>query len=89
MDQKAGAFKARLAQLGIKQSMNRPGKVTDNAFIESFFNSMKAETYHGIRYQRDREIRAVLKRYLPFYNGARLHSSLNYVSPATFEQLSS
>jgi transposase InsO family protein len=81
-------FKARLAQLGITQSMNRPGKVTDNAFIESFFNSMKAEAYHGVRYQRDREIRAALKKYLPFYNGARLHSSLNYVSPATFEQLS-
>jgi putative transposase len=84
----AGAFKARLAQLGIRQSMNRPDKVTDNAFIESFFNSMKAEVYHGVRYQRDREIRAALKKYLPFYNGARLHSSLNYVSPATFEQLS-
>jgi len=83
----AGAFKARLAQLGITQSMNRPGKVTDNAFIESFFNSMKSEIYHGLRYQRDREIKAVLRQYLPFYNGARLHSSLNYVSPATFEQL--
>ena len=33
----AGAFKERLAQLGITQSMNRPGKVTDNAYIESFF----------------------------------------------------
>jgi transposase InsO family protein len=84
----AHLFKARLARLGITQSMNRPGKVTDNAFIESFFNSMKAETYHGVRYQRDREIRTALRKYLPFYNGARLHSSLNYVSPATFEQLS-
>jgi transposase InsO family protein len=81
------AFKARLAALGITQSMNRPGKVTDNAFIESFFHSMKSEVYHGIRYQRDQDIRAVLKSYLPFYNSARLHSSLDYVSPATFEQL--
>jgi transposase InsO family protein len=84
----AHLFKARLAQLGIKQSMNRPGKVTDNAFIESFFNSMKADVYHGLRYHRDRDMHAALRSYLPFYNGARLHSSLNYVSPATFEQLS-
>jgi transposase InsO family protein len=28
----------------------------------------------------------VLKRYLPFYNRARLHSSLDYVSPATYER---
>jgi transposase InsO family protein len=81
------AFKARLSQLGITQSMNRPGKVTDNAFIESFFHSMKSEVYHGLRYQKDDDIRAALKSYLPFYNSARLHSSLNYVPPATFEQL--
>ncbi len=37
----ANAFRARLAQLRITQSMNRPGKVTDNAFMESFFHSMK------------------------------------------------
>ncbi len=81
------AFKARLSELGITQSMNRPGKVTDNAFIESFFHSMKSEMYHGLRYQRDHDNQAALTSYLPFYNSARLHSSLNYVSPATFEQL--
>ena len=82
----AGAFKDRIAELGFTQSMNRPGKGTDNAFIESFFHSMKSEIYHGYRYQSDDEIRAALKSYLPFYNGARLHSSLDYVSPATFER---
>jgi len=82
----AGAFKERIAELGFTQSMNRPGKVTDNAFIESFFHSMKAEVFHGWRFDDDDEVRSVLKGYLPFYNQARLHSSLNYVSPATFEQ---
>jgi transposase InsO family protein len=43
----ANAFRERLAQLSITQSMNRPGKVTDNAFMESFFHSMKSETIHG------------------------------------------
>jgi len=28
-----------------------------------------------------------VRAYIPFYNGTRLHSSLNYVPPATFEQL--
>ena len=32
------------------------------------------------------EVRSVLEAYLPFYNADRLHSSLNYVSPATFER---
>jgi transposase InsO family protein len=66
--------------------MNRPGKMTDNAFIESFFHSMKAEIYHGVRFEEDASIRDALKSYVPFYNTDRLHSSLHYVSPATFEQ---
>jgi transposase InsO family protein len=82
----AGAFKERIAELGFIQSMNRPGKMTDNAFIESFFHSMKADVFHGCLFNEDCEVRSVLKGYLPFYNQARLHSSLDYVSPATFEQ---
>src|SRR4030065_2662431 len=56
----AGAFKQRIAELGFTQSMNRPGKVTDNAFIESFFPSMKSEIYHGCRFSTDEESRKAL-----------------------------
>ncbi len=82
----AGAFTQRLAQLGFTQSMNRPGKVTDNAFVESFFHSLKAEAFHGNRFNQDEEVAGILRSYLPFYNRDRLHSSLNYVSPAAYEQ---
>ena len=60
--------------------------MTDNAFIESFFHSMKSEIYHGVRFEEDATIREALRSYVPFYNTDRLHSSLQYVSPATFEQ---
>jgi transposase InsO family protein len=83
----APAFKAPLAELGITQSMNRPGKVTDNAYIESFFHSMKADIVHGLRFDHDRDIERAVRAYVPFCNGTRLHSSLNYVPPATFERL--
>lgn len=82
----ARVFRERLADLGITQSMNRPGKVTDNAFIESFFHSMKSEVMHGYRFTEDKQILAVLRSYIPFYNRSRIHSSLNYVSPATYEK---
>jgi transposase InsO family protein len=82
----AGAFKARLAELGITPSMNRPGKVTDNAYIESFFHSMKTDIVHGLVFTEDRQIESAVRSYVPFYNGIRLHSSLNYVSPATYEK---
>ena len=83
----AGAFKQRAGELGIVQIMNRPGKVTDNAYIESFFHSMKTDIVHGLRFDEDWQIQKAVRDYIPFYNSIRLHSSLNYVSPATFEQL--
>jgi len=83
----AGAFKQRALELGIVQSMNRPTKVTDNAHIESFFHSMKTDIVHGLTFTEDRQIQKAVRDYIPFYNGTRLHSSLNYVPPATFERL--
>jgi transposase InsO family protein len=67
--------------------MNRPGKINDNAYIESFFHSMKSEIVHGLTFTEDRAIEQAVRAYVPFYNGTRLHSSLNYVPPATFERL--
>ena len=36
-------FRDQLARLGMFQSMNRAGKMNDNAHMESFFHSMKTE----------------------------------------------
>ena len=47
---------------------------------------MKAEAFHGNRFDQDEEVVDILRSYLPFYNRDRLHSSLNYVSPAAYEQ---
>ena len=82
----ASAFKRRVAELGIIQSMNRPGTITDNAFIESFFHSMKSDIYHGVRFTDNFTLQSALRSYVPFYNNDRLHSSLQYVPPATFER---
>lgn len=66
--------------------MNRPGKINDNAYIESFFHSTKTDIVHGLRFTEDRD-RSGCAGYVPFYNGTRLHSSLSYLPPATFERL--
>ena len=86
MEYASTLFSACLARRGIVQSMNRPGKMNDNVHIESFFHSMKNDIVHGVCFDEDHEILNEVRCYMPFYNNRRLHSSLGYVSPATYEQ---
>src|SRR5438309_392873 len=79
-------YRNQLARLGIIQSMNRPGKMNDNAHMESFFHSMKAEDLHGRRFDNDEQLRQVIRGYIAFYNQQRLHSALRYLPPAIFER---
>ena len=81
----AYAFRDRLAALGFVQSMNRPGEVTDNAHMESFFHSMKSEVVHGITLTCDAELTRLLQSYIPYYNGVRLYSGIGYASPVGYE----
>jgi transposase InsO family protein len=80
-------YREALAKRGIVQSMNRPGKMNDNAHMESFFHSMKAEQIHGMRFDTDDQLHRALQSYVAFYNQQRIHSSLRYLPPAAFEQL--
>ena len=82
----AFAYRNQLARLGIIQSMNRPGKMNDNAHMESFFHSMKAEELHGRRFDNDEQLRQALHSYIEFYNRQRLHSALRYLPPVAFER---
>lgn len=75
-----------LARHGFVQSMNRPGKMNDNAHMESFFHSLKTERLFGITFHSADALRTELLRYIRFYNHERLHSSLNYLPPAVFER---
>jgi len=79
-------FREELRRLAMLQSMNRPGKMNDNAHMESFFHSLKAEELYGKAYADDDQLRRNLTSYITFYNQQRLHSSLHYLPPATFEQ---
>ncbi|RQP25424.1 IS3 family transposase [Albitalea terrae] len=79
-------YRDELRRLGILQSMNRPGKMNDNAHMESFFHSMKTEELYGKAFADDLQLRRILSSYITFYNQQRLHSSLRYLPPAGFEQ---
>lgn len=79
-------FREQLRQFGMVQSMNRPGKMNDNAHMESFFHSMKGEELYGKTFNTEQQLRSTLSSYIRFYNEHRLHSSLRYLAPAAYER---
>jgi putative transposase len=67
-------------------SMSGKGDCWDNAVMESFWSTLKTELVHDEQYQTHDQARASIFEYIEaFYNRKRLHSSLGYVSPETFE----
>ena len=74
------------AQHGLIASMSRKGNCYDNAFIESFWSSLKYEVVYHQRFATFAEARTAIFDYIEtFYNRTRLHSSLAYRSPINFE----
>jgi putative transposase len=82
----SAAFRRTLVAHGLLASMSRKGNCYDNAFIESFWSSLKYETVYHRRFATRAEARTAIFDYIEaFYNRTRLHSSLGYLSPITFE----
>jgi putative transposase len=82
----SAAYVERLQQIGAQISMSAKGNPYDNAFIESFYKTLKYEEVHLWNYETYED---VIER-LPFfieevYNRKRLHSSIGYVPPIEFE----
>jgi putative transposase len=82
----SAAYRHLLTQHGLIPSMARKGNCYDNAFIESFWSSLKYELVYHRRFATLAEARTAIFDYIEsFYNRTRLHSSLDYQSPNLFE----
>ena len=67
--------------------MSRTGNPYDNAKAESFMKTLKTEEVYLRQYRDQEDARASIQRFIEeVYNRKRLHSSLGYLSPDTFEQ---
>jgi len=82
----SGAFRDRLKENKMIQSMSRKGDCWDNACAESFFATLKTEeVYHRV-YRTREEARIYIFDYIAvFYNRKRSHSFLDYMSPEEYE----
>ena len=80
-------YQAALAAHGMVPSMSRKGNCWDNAVAESFFATLELELIIKMRWATRDEARRSLFKYIEtWYNRERRHSTLGYVSPATYEQ---
>lgn len=80
-------FRKLLAKYKFKQSMSGKGNCYDNAAVETFFKTLKAEMVWKIAFQtRDHAKKELFKYINGFYNARRRHSYLNGLSPIKFER---
>lgn len=83
----AHEYRELVEAAGMTRSMSRKGNPLDNALVESFFHTMKAEVIHQQVFSDPIEATAHIIEYIAFYNRERLHSSLGFKSPEDFERL--
>jgi len=82
----ADDYLALLKQHRIQVSMSGKGNPYDNAMMESFFSTLRAELTDLERFPTRQLARTAMFEFIEvFYNRQRLHSSLGYMSPADFE----
>ena len=70
----------------MQPSLTGTGACLDNAYIESFFATLKKELVYQITFTTREEARFAVFEFIEgYYNRWRLHSSLGYRSPTEFE----
>ena len=76
-----------LQDRGLAISMSGKANPYDNAFIESFFKTLKAEEVHLASYDTFQDVIERLPYFIEeIYNQKRLHSAIGYVPPNEFER---
>ena len=69
----------------ILPSISRRGNCYDNAYVESFFSTLKRELIYRLEVTSEEDVRYELLKYIDlWYNKNRSHSSLDYLSPYSF-----
>jgi len=79
-------YRRLLQEHGLEASMSRAGNCYDNAAMESFWSSLKAEGLSSKLTDEAAARRALFDYIETFYNSKRRHSALSYQCPVDFER---
>lgn len=77
-----------LKEFQIERSLSKKGNPYDNAVAEATFKIIKKELIQNKIYQNISELEKELAAYVYWFNNKRIHSTLNYLSPVEYKQLS-
>ncbi|WBY88541.1 IS3 family transposase [Enterococcus faecium] len=80
------AYRNKLKEYKIFQSMSRKGNCLDNSLMENFFGLLKQEIFHGKVYNCFEELKSAIDSYIYYYNNERIKQKLNWQSPVQFRK---
>ena len=80
----AAAYRAKLKELGINQSMSRRACCWDNSPIESFWSRLKDEI-GPTEHLTHEEIVDLVDKYIDYYNNERGQARLGWLTPKEYE----
>jgi len=78
------AYRKKLADKGLTQSMSRKGNCLDNATMESFFGTLKSEFFYLNKFANVDQLQAGLHQYIRYYNHHRIKLKLKGLSPVQY-----
>lgn len=81
------AFKARLDEAGMTQSMSRVGRCLDNGPMEGFWGILKCEMYYLGCFEDYDSLAVAIESYIHFYNYERRQRKLGRLAPMSYRQL--
>lgn len=82
----AKAFKKKLDDAGMIQSMSRVSRCIDNGPMEAFWGTLKSEMYYLKTFHSYEELKQGVIEYIEYYNGSRYQKRLNCMTPLEYRQ---
>ena len=75
------AFRTKLEEAGMTQSMSRVAKCIDNGPMEGFWGIIKRERYYGKKFTSRTALISMIENYIDYYNNKRLQRNLGVLTP--------
>lgn len=78
------AFRQKIIDAGMTQSMSRVARCIDNGPMEGFWGIMKREMYYGKKYNTKEELIEAIERYIDYYTNKRVQRNLCVLTPQEY-----